>query len=83
MSQALKRIDYGARNWVDPKDEFVNQDKVEYCVSKCKLQEIKNGEQCYICIICKENQKDKRFMSQPFAIKHIQTKHADVIDETY
>jgi hypothetical protein len=32
------------RNWVDPKDEFVNQDKVEYCVSKCKLQEIKNGE---------------------------------------
>lgn len=44
VSQALKRIDYGARNWVDPKDEFVNQDKIEYCVSKCKLQEIKNGE---------------------------------------
>ena len=83
VSQALKRIEYGPRNWVDPKEEFINQDKIEYCGSKCKLQETKNGEKCFICNICKEVNKDKRFMSLQFAIKHIQTKHNDVIEETY
>jgi hypothetical protein len=37
ISQALKRIEFGPRNWQDPREEFINQDKIEYCGSKCKL----------------------------------------------
>lgn len=78
MSQALKRIECGPRNWIDPKEEFVNQDKIQYCESKCKAHESKSGEKCYVCNIC-----TKKFKSLDFAVKHIQTKHQDIIDETY
>lgn len=38
---------------------------------------------CFTCTICKQNGKNKRFMTEDFAIQHIFKMHSDLIESTY
>lgn len=75
VSQALKRIQDGPRELVDPEQEFINADMEDYLKYKCK--ELMAGEK-YQCEICK-----KVFKGEDFVVKHIRNKHEDIVNETY
>ena len=83
MSLAKKKVDAGPRKWIDPYEEFVQNDKIEWCQSHCEEQDFKDNQQCFTCTICKQNGKNKRFMTEEFAIQHIQKMHCEIIEETY
>lgn len=75
VSQALKKIKGGANILIDPENELFQKDLEDFYKYKCK--EITPGER-YCCEICK-----KVFKGEAFVIKHIKTKHQDVVDKTY
>lgn len=39
----MKRIEEGPRKWTDPYDDFIENDKIEWCRSNCKRQEFKEN----------------------------------------
>ena len=39
----MKRIEEGPRKWTDPYDDFIENDKIEWCRSNCKSQEFKEN----------------------------------------
>ena len=75
VKHAVERIENGPRSYVDPEDEFYQNDLELFCRSQAKELDNNVGWGCKLC--------DKRFKTIDFVVTHIKNKHQDKIDETY
>lgn len=75
VKYALDRIEAGPRVFINPQEEFYQNDLDLYCRSEAKELDNGVGWGCKLC--------DKKFKSIEFVVTHIKNKHQDKIDETY